>query len=160
MEVRRAEVADADAMAAVAEEAWWSAYAGFLDADTVRRVVAEHYTADRLAAAADEEDVAAFVAGDDVVGFAVAERTWTDTVDLHMLYVHPDRWGEGAGSALLDAVEAWARERDADYLRAAAFADNHAGRPFFEAAGFEHRRTRTTEVFDEAHEEHVFEREV
>lgn len=161
MDVRPAEADDADGMAAVAEDAWWAACAGFLDAEAIRRIAGEHYTDERMAEAAADDDLGTFVAvEDEVVGFAVAEQTWADTVDLHALYVDPERWGEGAGTALLDAVLAWAREREVDYLRASVFTDNHVGTAFFEGRGFERRKTATTEVFATGHEEGVYERSV
>jgi GNAT superfamily N-acetyltransferase len=163
MEVREAAPGDAAAANDVAEAAWWASCAAFLDADTLRRVLAEGYTEERLAEAFGEPELHTSVAVDDeggVVGFAVAERTWADTVDLHALYVDPDRWGEGAGSALLDAVLAYARDEGVEYVRATAFRDNPVARPFFESRGFETTRTVETPVFDEVHEEAVLERAV
>jgi GNAT superfamily N-acetyltransferase len=134
-----------------------------LDADTLRRVIAEGYTAQRLAGAFEDPELHAVVAvdgSDRTVGFAIAERTWADTVDLHALYVDPDRWGEGAGSALLESVLAYARTEDCDYVRATAFVDNPVARPFFEAQGFEEMGVVETPVFETVHEEAVLEREV
>lgn len=163
MEAREATPEDAAAASGVAEAAWWASCAAFLDADTLRRVLAEGYTEERLTEAFGDADLHAVVAVDDggrIVGFAVAERTWADTVDLHALYVDPDRWGEGAGSALLDAVLAYARGEDVEYVRATAFRDNPVARPFFESRGFERTGTVETPVFDEVHEEAVLERGV
>ncbi|MEF8840293.1 MAG: GNAT family N-acetyltransferase [Haloarculaceae archaeon] len=163
MEIREASAGDAAAASGVAEAAWWASCAAFLDADTLRRVLAEGYTEERLAEAFEDVDLHTPVAADDggrVVGFAVAERTWADTVDLHALYVDPDRWGEGAGSALLDAVFAYARDEGVGYVRATAFLENPVAQPFFESRGFERTRTVETPVFDEVHEEAVLEREV
>lgn len=161
MEVREATPDDAAAASDVAEAAWWASCASFLDADTLRRVLAEGYGEGRLAEAFGDPELHAVVAvDDDVAGFAVAERTWADTVDLHALYVDPDRWGEGAGSALLDSVLAYAREGGCEYVRATAFLDNPVGRPFLEAQGFEETGRVETPVFGEVHEETVLERDV
>ncbi|PSQ10202.1 hypothetical protein BRC93_10515 [Halobacteriales archaeon QS_5_70_15] len=163
MDVRAASPEDAAAASDVAEAAWWSSCASFLDGDALRRVLAEGYAAGRLADAFEDPELHAVVAVDDagrVVGFAVAERTWADTVDLHALYVDPDRWGEGAGAALLDSVLAYARGEECDYVRTTAFEGNPVARPFFESRGFEETRTVETPVFDEVHEEAVLEREV
>ena len=162
LEVREATRDDAAAASDVAEAAWWASCSAFLDAESIRRVLAEGYGPERLADAADDPELYVPVAvdGGEVVGFAVAERTWTDTVDLHALYVDPDRWGEGAGSALLEAVLAWSRDDDAEYVRATAFEENPVARPFFEARGFERTRTVETPVFGTVHEEAVLERDV
>lgn len=163
MEVREATPGDAAAMSDVAEDAWWASCAAFLDADTLRQVLAEGYDQERLAEAAEDPELLAVLAvgnGGEVAGFAVAERTWSDTVDLHALYVDPDRWGEGAGSALLESVLAYAREEGCEYVRATVFVDNPVARPFFEARRFEERRRVETPVFGEVHEEVVLERAV
>ena len=163
MKVREAIPEDAAAASDVAEAAWWASCAGFLDADTLRRVLAEGYAEERLVEAVEEPELHTVVAvdgADRVVGFAVAERTWADTVDLHALYVDPDRWGEGAGAALLDSVLAYAREEECGYVRATAFEGNPVARPFFESRGFERTRTVETPVFETVHEEAVLERSV
>lgn len=163
MEAREATPEDAAAASDIAEDAWWASCAAFLDADTIQRVLAEGYTRERLAEAFEEPDLHTVVAVDEeggVVGFAIAERTWADTVDLHALYVDPDRWGAGAGSALLGSIVAYAREADCEYVRATAFLENPVARPFFESRGFEETRTVETPVFEEVHEEAVLEREV
>jgi GNAT superfamily N-acetyltransferase len=163
MEVREATPGDAAPASDVAEAAWWASCAGFLDADTLRRVLAEGYTGERLADAFGDSELYTVVAVDGagvVVGFAVAERTWADTVDLHALYVDPDRWGEGAGAALLDSVVAYARGEECEYVRATAFEGNPVARPFFESQGFERTRTAETPVFETVHEEAVLERTV
>jgi GNAT superfamily N-acetyltransferase len=163
MDVREATPGDAAAASDVAEEAWWASCAGFLDADTLRRVLGEGYTDERLAGAFDDPGLHAVVAvdgADRVVGFAIAERTWADTVDLHALYVDPDRWGESAGSALLESVLAYARAEDCDYVRATAFLDNPVARPFLESQRFEATGTVETPVFETVHEEAILEREV
>lgn len=163
MDVREATPGDAAAASSIAEDAWWASCAAFLDADTLRRVLAEGYTDERLAGAFDDPELHAVVAvdgADRTVGFAIAERTWADTVDLHALYIDPDRWGEGAGSALLESVLEYARDEECEYVRATAFLDNPVARPFFEAQGFEETRVVETPVFDAVHEEAVLEREV
>ncbi len=163
MDVREATPEDAAAASAIAEDAWWASCAAFLDADTLRRILAEGYTDERLAKAFGDPELHAVVAvdgADRTVGFAIAERTWADTVDLHALYVDPDRWGEGAGSALLESILAYARAEDCQYVRATAFVDNPVARPFFESQGFEGTRVIETPVFETVHEEAVLEREM
>lgn len=163
MDVREATPEDAETMSDIAEAAWWASCAGFLDADTLRRVLAEGYSEGRLADAIRDDELHTVVAVDDggrVVGIAVAERTWADTVDLHALYVDPDRWGEGAGSALLESVLAYARAADCEYVRTTAFVENSVARPFLESQGFEETDRVGTPVFETIHEEVVLERAV
>lgn len=172
--VRPAEPGDVEAVVAVAEDAWYAAYGGFLDPGTVAQGLRENYDPELVEAGVEHEDVAFYVAevegdehgngaGDDdgeVVGFASAEQTWADEVELHTIYVHPDRWGEGVGTALFEAVEAWARERDVDRVAAAVFTDNSVGVGFFEALGFERGTAAQGEVAGELHPEVEFEYEL
>ena len=158
--VRAATTEDVDAVESVARDAWYAAYGGFLDPETVAAGLAENYDAELLTAAVDHDEVEFLVAVDDgsVVGFASAERTWADEVELHTLYVHPDRWGEGVGSALLSAVEEWAREQGVDRLACGVFADNAVGVGFFEATGFRRSGDARGEIAGELHPEYELER--
>ncbi len=158
-EVRAATEDDLGAVEDVARDAWYAAYGGFLEPRTVEAGVQANYDEDLLAAAVDYDAVEFLVAvaGGEVVGFASAERTWADEVELHTLYVHPDRWSEGVGSALLDRLEAWAREQDTDRVVAAVFADNTVGRGFLEARGFERGMEAKGEVAGELHAEYEYE---
>jgi GNAT superfamily N-acetyltransferase len=173
--VRQAEPGDVEAVVAVAEDAWYAAYGGFLEPATVAQGLRENYEPELVEAGVDHEDVALYVAevedggaGDsdadgaggpdgEVVGFASAERTWADEVELHTIYVHPDRWGEGVGTALFEQVEAWAREQDVDRVAAAVFVENSVGVGFFEAMGFERGTEAQGEIGGELRPEVEFE---
>ncbi|MCR5872325.1 MULTISPECIES: GNAT family N-acetyltransferase [unclassified Sphingomonas] len=52
------------------------------------------------------------------------------------LWVSPDARGRGVASALLAAVEDWAREQGADWLGSDTSPDNDASRAWHKAAGF------------------------
>lgn len=176
VEVREATEADIERVIDVAEASWYAAYGGFLDPTTIERGLRENYDPDILEAAVGHDDVAFFVAEADesdaadesaeaggpeedvgVVGFASAEQTWADEVELHTLYVHPDRWGEGVGSALLSRVERWARGQDVDRIAAGVFADNAVGVAFFESAGFARGTEADAEIAGEFHPEYEYE---
>jgi N-acetylglutamate synthase-like GNAT family acetyltransferase len=160
--VRAATADDLGAVERVARDGWFAAYGGFLEPRTVEAGLAQAYDENVLATAVAHDDIEFLVAtaDDDVVGFASAERTWADEVELHTLYVHPDRWGEGIGTALLDRVVTWAREQDVDRVVVAVFADNAVGRGFFEARGFERGIEADGEVGGELHPEYEYERSV
>jgi N-acetylglutamate synthase-like GNAT family acetyltransferase len=161
VEVRPATREDVAAVADVAEAAWYAAYAGFVGDETIREGLSAGYAGDRLREVI-ERDAVDFLVADDggVVGFASATREWSDEVRLRTLYVDPDRWDEGVGTALLEGILNRARERDADRVRASAFVDNHAGTAFLEAGGFEAVDTVDTSFGDEVHRERVYAREV
>jgi ribosomal protein S18 acetylase RimI-like enzyme len=185
MNVRPATPDDAAAVSDVAEAAWWETYPGVLDPDAVEAALAELYDEAFLREVLEEREDLLFLvcevrpegeprsgrtatdgsresAEDDgeIVGFATAQQTWADEVAVHTVYVHPDRWSEGVGTALLEEIEASARAADADRLRAGVLSGNHVGRSFLESRGFERVETETAEVGGETVPEDVFERKL
>ncbi|TKR25253.1 GNAT family N-acetyltransferase [Natronomonas salsuginis] len=161
MTVRVREAADDDvgAILDVAEAAWYAAYGGALDPSTIAAALVEYYDPELIEAGIDHDAIAFYVAEVDgaVVGFASAEQTWADEVELHTLYVHPDRWGEGIGSALLDRVTEWAREAGVDRITCGVLGDNAIGIGFFEAVGFRRGRRADAEIVGATHEEYEYE---
>lgn len=157
-EIRPATEADVPEIVAVAEDALYAAYGGFVRPENVAAAIAEWYDPDLVAAAAESDEVELHVAIEDgeVVGFASAEQTWADEVELHVIYVHPDRWGEGIGSALLSEVRSWAERQGVDRIACAAFEENAVGIGFLEAKGFEGGLEATTAIGDETHTEREF----
>jgi ribosomal protein S18 acetylase RimI-like enzyme len=82
-------------------------------------------------------------AGSRTVGFISGElregsptfrqRTWASVDDV---YVEPEHRNLGVGRALLESVEAWARERHADGISLQVAAANERGRKFYAELGF------------------------
>ena len=160
-EFRPATAADIDAIIDVAEAAWYAAYGGMLDPSTIAAAIEEYYDTELLEAAIEHDEIAMYVAEDGgIVGFASAEQTWADEVELHTIYVHPDRWGEGIGSALIDRVTAWATEQNVDRIACGVLAANAVGVGFFEAVGFDRGRTVEAEIVGTVHNEYEYELKV
>ncbi|MFB6221782.1 MAG: N-acetyltransferase family protein [Halolamina sp.] len=157
MRVRDAAPADAEAVATVARASWHAAYDDLLGAETVAATVDRWYDppslraeiaaadgAERTGDSATSANGPSFflvAEGDgEVVGFTNAgpsgENAPADAF-ISRLYVHPDRWGAGVGSALTGRVAR--RLRDAGYERVwlEVFAENDVGRGFYESRGFE-----------------------
>jgi len=156
--VRPAEVGDVEAICDVAEAAWYAAYGGFLDTDAIAAGLGENYDPELIEAAVEHGEIAFHVADEGgVVGFASAERTWADEVELHTIYVHPDRWGEGIGSALLERIIEFARREGVDRIACGIFADNAVGVGFLESAGFRAGGTVDVEVGGEIRPEREYE---
>lgn len=155
MKLRDARPADAEAIAAVARASWHGAYDGLLGAETVDATVDRWYDPDSLrdairdaaVAGSDQNDESAFLVAERdgaVVGFANAGATDQREGDrepsdafLSRLYVHPDHWSAGVGTALTARVAR--RLRDAGYERVwlEVFAENERAREFYGALGFE-----------------------
>lgn len=155
--IRRADPDDASAVREVARESWRAAYEGILDAETIDRKIDEWYDVDSLADSVEREEGAFLMAtdaeSDDVVGFAqagpVPEEDYHGAYVLARIYVHPDCWGEGIGTRLLDQIVGAIRNEGAETLRLAVLADNDVGVAFYEARGFERVREKTSDVGDE-----------
>jgi ribosomal protein S18 acetylase RimI-like enzyme len=168
---------DAEAIAAVAADAWWAAASSALTADAVRTALSDLYDEAFLrevaAEAAAEEKFRFLVAVDgadgedgkneasdeegEVVGFASAAREWADEAELFTLYVDPDHWYEVIGTALLEALSSWATDRGAERLVCSALADNTVAVAFLESRGFERTREVESEVGGESVSEYEFE---
>ncbi|ELY47485.1 GNAT family N-acetyltransferase [Natronorubrum sulfidifaciens] len=160
--VRQATTDDIWAIHVTARESWHAAYDDLLGRETVDDVVDEWYAIGDLESsisdASEREDAVFLIAEDrtvddafagDCLGFAQVVP-WPEDVSvgyLTRLYVHPDVWGEGVGTALLERLET-ALERTFDRLRLAVLADNDSGIAFYDAAGFDHVTTRETDLAD------------
>jgi ribosomal protein S18 acetylase RimI-like enzyme len=82
-------------------------------------------------------------AGDTVIGFAAAGPARDEDLparygEIYAIYVDPDAWSQGTGSALLDAAVArLARERpELEAISLWVLEDNHQARGFYEKHGF------------------------
>lgn len=176
VEIRPARPDDAATISKVAEAAWWAVYPGILETDSIKSALSDHYDTAVLRTALEERDDLLFLvaerSGDnpgdgspddppsDIVGFATAQQTWADEVAIHTLYVHPDQWDEGVGTALLEAVAESAHAAGVDRLRCTVISGNHVGRAFLESRDFERVETVTAEVGDETLPEDAFERDL
>ena len=141
--VRRASLADADAIGRVHVRAWQAAYRGvmpdrFLDElDPAQRAAMWR---DRLRG--DDPSVETLVAidGGAVVGFAVAGVARDDDAEgigeLHAINLTPAAWGRGIGSQLLDAAEAGLRARGYDAAMLWVARDNDRACRFYEEHGW------------------------
>lgn len=149
--IRVAERADADGITDVQVASWRAGYAHVFpqsvlyadDFDATRRAFWNGWRftpGHRLAVAVEPGDGDQ---GDRVIGFASygPERERTGSVpgrgELYAFYFHPDRWGTGAASALMEHTE--------ERFRAEGFAsavlwvldDNPRARRFYEKHGWE-----------------------
>lgn len=138
--VRAATPADEDAIQTVATASWHAAHDDIIGAEAVDEFLAEHYDRETIAAEIDADGSAYRVAelAGNIVGFAVAVPHDDGHWRLAAIYVHPDQWGDGVGTALLDAVEDAARAAGGERLQLIVMAENERARRFYEARGYEH----------------------
>jgi GNAT superfamily N-acetyltransferase len=139
--IRPARATDVSAIREVAAAAWRAAHAPIVGPERVESVLEDWYDPEGLCETA-VGDVPLFVAEADggIVGFAQGHRDGDDPALFHLvrIYVRPDRWSEGVGTALLERVVEAARERGADRMRLGVMAPNDRARGFYESRGFEH----------------------
>ena len=140
--------------------AWRAAYADIVSDDVLARL-SDPPTADdvdrwvaQLDGGSEEQCVlVADVGGTDrrIAGYAFVRWTNTkpfvddDEMGLKELYVAPDRWRSGVGTALLDRGLADAPD-DRTAVKLEAFAENDRGRAFYEARGFERTGSSSFEL--------------
>jgi ribosomal protein S18 acetylase RimI-like enzyme len=96
------------------------------------------------------------------VGFGPSHDADVDpdaAIEVYGLYVHPERWRAGAGSALMEAVLAHARQEGLREIVLWTMRDNAQAHAFYERRGFApDGATRTSYRFGEAFVELRFRR--
>ena len=164
MEIRAATEDDIEGIRRVARDAWEAAYLDIIGEREVDAAMDEWYSREYLERTLGAEDVGYFVAheGDEVVGYAGGGPS--DEVGIGVLssiYVAPDRWGEGIGERLLEAVERHLDGLGMARMRAAVLADNEVGNAFYRARGFERIEEREADLLaGKTVPEYVYYREI
>jgi len=156
-QVRHAEPADAQAIAAVARETWAETYRGIIPEEIQRAVLPQWYAEERLARAAANPQSAFFVAvsgAGEVVGFAQAgHRQEAGDAELWRFYVLPGHQRKGIGRRLLQAcLEALQASGPVFRLFVQVEAENQIGRRAYEALGFRYVREYADENMGHATE--------
>lgn len=166
MEFREATPADAEATQRVAHAAWHAAHAPIIGADAVEELLSEWYDREELKATIQRDNTTMFLAieaeEEEVIGFAEggpSEEGPADAV-VWRIYVHPERWGNGAGTELLTRLFDALRAEDCDSVWLAVMAENDVARGFYEKHGFETYQARTVEHVGHEVEDRVLVREL
>ena len=170
MEVRRfAGRTDVPGIVRAHGRAWRAAYDGLLSEAALEDAVAVEPTeadVERWLEELRKSDAVLVAAGDRIVGFADfrwSERTkpfvGDDEAGLKAIYVDPDRWERGVGTALLSAGLD-ALPNSVERLRLEVLADNDRARRFYETRGFERTGSRTVELAGERYPAAVYTLEV
>lgn len=157
--IRDATTADVEGVRRVARRGWRAAYSEILAPETIERALAEWYDPDLIREAIDRRDGTYVVAeeSETILGYASGGLHEEGSASLSAIYVDPDRWSEGIGTALLDAVTDSLRERGAASLRVRVLGDNDVGRSFYRSSGFERVDEQRTALFGEQVTECVLE---
>jgi GNAT superfamily N-acetyltransferase len=156
---------DVRAVQRVNRAAWQAAYDDFLPDEVLDRgELSEEDVADYFDRVRDDRDW--FLVAEhegEVVGYAYVRWAETkafvgrDEAGLKEIYGHPDHWGEGVGSRLLERAVELVPE-NATALKLEAFAENEVGARFYEARGFERVGSREVEIAGESYESTIWAR--
>ena len=79
-------------------------------------------------------------AGENIVGFVVANREQHDTGHIITLDVVEDRRRAGVGTALMNAAEGWVRQQGARFIYLETAEDNAAAQSFYRRRGYQKLR--------------------
>ena len=141
MEVRKATPEDAAGIARVQERGWQAAYRHVFPAEELDRggfIHADRWTERLIRPPAGWTTFVAEHDGE-VVGFTSVgpSRDETGVGELYAIYVHPSRWGDGAGRALIASAERSLRESGFPSALLWVLEGNERAERFYDAAGWE-----------------------
>ena len=159
MQIRDATHDDVSTIRSVARESWKRAYADAVPESVIDDAVSEWYAEETMTRIIGDDEQVCLVAVDDddgaVVGFSHG-ATDENLGDVLRLYVHPDRWHEGIGTALLETMEERLFEMGMEKLQAMVLADNETGNAFYEGQGFEKTGEAETQLDGVTRTENVY----
>jgi GNAT superfamily N-acetyltransferase len=138
MRLRRARVADAEAIERIRVRCWQTAYRNVFPPEELDAMVVDASRWRRWLAEDFEHGQTCFVAEDanGVLGWVTTGPSGIPELgELHGLYVDPDSWGHGAGRALLARGEAELAATWGDAILW-TLEDNPRTRRFYESAGW------------------------
>jgi GNAT superfamily N-acetyltransferase len=143
MLVREATDDDTDAIAALHVRSWQAAYAGIMPDDVLAALDPAEFARRRreyLASPRPGARTLVALRGGAIVGFAVfgpyRHDEETGGGEVYGIYVHPDHWWGGAGTALIEEAVATLAAAGTRPVRLWVLDANEASRRFYERRGF------------------------
>ena len=144
-EIRRAETADAAAVAELGARTFAAAFGHLYPLEDLSAFLAETHTEDKVAAEIADPGNAVWIAERDgrAVGYALAgpcglphpEATAAGG-ELKRIYVEPGLQGGGLGQALFNAAMAWLERDGPRRLWIGVWSENRGAQRFYERQGF------------------------
>lgn len=156
--VREATPADIGEIRRITELGWNAAYSEILSEDVIDAAMAA-FDPEATRESVETDEVGYFVAERDetVVGYLNGGPSQQEGVAvLGSIYVEPDYWGEGTGTALLRAFEEFCRRRGIETIKLKVIAGNTVGISFYRKHGYEERDRRENDLFGETVSELIF----
>lgn len=142
--VRPAEFSDSEGISRVHTRSWQSAYRGLLPDEWLNALRWEDRKVRWDAILTSDNKRHVYVAANpqsDIIGFASSGPSRDEDIDqervheLYAIYLSPEYWGKGIGTALLNVVMKEV-PKTAERLELWVLEDNMPGRRFYESKGF------------------------
>jgi GNAT superfamily N-acetyltransferase len=154
--IRAATADDVAAIQDVARQSWAAAYEDVLDDEVVNAMLEGGYSEESLSSQISSAESGLFVAtaDGDVVGYGSAEPTAAGEGEVSV-YVSPDHWGEGVGSALLERAIDHLATQGVERVRDSVLAQNEVGNAFY-SERFEQVDQETVEIAGQNYTTNVY----
>jgi ribosomal protein S18 acetylase RimI-like enzyme len=161
LSVREATVEDISGIQRVARSGWTATYGDFITETAIETILDDWYGADELESPiTSSENVYLVAEFDDIAGYASAASTANEEAQLYAIYVDPEYWNDGLGTALLDGVRDRLGDRGIERLRVEVFAENTVGVSFYESREFERTSERERDIGSQTLVEYVYYRDI
>lgn len=162
--IRRAEPADAQAIASVQVASWRSTYAGLISADFLANMDVNQRAAFWHSGLTDSSQRYCYFVAEDadgqVVGFACGgpdpEGHPLYKGALYVIYILEAYHKQGIGRRLVQAVAAWLRENHYHTMLVWVLAGNQTGIGFYEAMGGQRVDSKSLEIGGETLDEYSY----
>ncbi len=138
IDVRRATVADGDAVGQVHAASWGTAYAPLFSEDVAQEGIASRLTRwhERLAAG-EGLVMLGFVGGRPLaISWSEPSDTRPGLAEIHSFYTHPDAWGSGVSAELMTATLQQLNADGHDRVHLWTLRDTPQSRRFYTKCGF------------------------
>ncbi|WP_266076037.1 GNAT family N-acetyltransferase [Haladaptatus caseinilyticus] len=150
--IRETTPQDAHAVQQVPRVSWYAAQDETMGEKAVEGTVDSWFAPENVVADVNRDERPFFVAKGNhgVVGFVIGvpDEEQEETFHLYRIYVHPDYWGNGVGTQLLERFEEELRKRETQVIRLSVIEPNETAISFCESRGLERSREEADERFD------------
>ena len=158
LQIREAVPNDSDDIQQITERGWNIAYEDILSKNTIETVMADEFDHNAVPKAIETSEGTYLVAEQqgEIRGYLHGvPSTKEGVVTLAAIYVSPEYWGEGIGTALLETFEQSSRQRGITKVQLRILSENDVGVSFYRKHGYTEIDQRETKVFDETVSERI-----
>lgn len=153
VEIRRATIQDADAIAAIHVKSWQHAYKGILPQhflDSISLAQRKERRAQLLSQNDPSQEHLVAILKGKVIGFCDLgpsfDRRLLETGEVYGLFIDPDNMGKSAGTTLLSMAERVLEQRGYKWATVWVLTLNQPGRVFYEKNGWQFDGNERTET--------------